>query len=96
MSKRMSFQHESELRALHWDAELIQSDVWDTKNFVWKPNAVFKPGINIPVDLDELIRRVHVAPTAEPWFHDLVKSVLAEYGLNKEVRKSKLAEDPIS
>lgn len=46
------------------------------------------------VDTDTLIQEVFVAPKSEPWFYELVRSVLSRYGLTKPVRWSSLFDDP--
>jgi hypothetical protein len=48
-------------------------------------------GIKLPVELDNFIRSVVVAPEAGSWFFELVSDIAMRYGLNVPVRKSKLA-----
>jgi hypothetical protein len=43
------------------------------------------PGKLIPVDLDILIDKVFIAPNSPAWIHDLIKKVLARYGLNIDI-----------
>jgi hypothetical protein len=43
------------------------------------------PGIYVRVDLDDLIEAIFVAPDAEPWFRDLVESVMKRYGFERPV-----------
>ncbi len=63
--------------------------------------AIFKEtgstieGMPVKMDLDMLIDKVYVSPSAPVWFANLVKSVLMKYGLNKKVEYSKLDENPI-
>ncbi len=52
-------------------------------------------GSYIPVDLDILICKIFVSPTAPEWFFDLTKSVAKKYGINKETLQSSLADDPV-
>jgi GTPase SAR1 family protein len=88
--KRKSFEHEKELRALTLIMPGKTED--DSIDFsIRNPNL----GIYVDVDIDVLIDRVYVAPTALPWFHDLTKSVMETYGVEKEVIKSNLAVDPV-
>lgn len=49
----------------------------------------------VPVDLDLLIEKVYISPSAPIWFAKLVENVLVKYGLDKIVEHSKLDEDPI-
>jgi hypothetical protein len=88
--KRKSFEHERELRALTLIMPGKQGD--DSIDFsIRNPND----GIYVDVDVDVLIDRVFVSPTALPWFYDLTKSVMETYGVEKEVIKSNLAVDPV-
>jgi hypothetical protein len=55
-------------------------------------------GIAIPVRLNNLVRRIVVAPKAETWHMDVVRSLLEKYGLSELsqlVHKSDLDRDPI-
>jgi len=54
-----------------------------------------KNGIFVPVDVPALIEKIYVAPTAEYWILDLVKSITKKYELNNEVIKSSLFDDPV-
>jgi hypothetical protein len=89
MRKRKSFEHERELRAIHWDStesmEIIHKE--RTHNS--------KQIILIPICLDTLIEKVFVAPTSPPSYMDLTKSELERFGIDKPVQQSRLAEDPI-
>ncbi len=95
LHKRKSFEHERELRALFADNSALTEIV--TKDRKSRPGGIsFASGLPIPVDLDRLIERVFVAPTAPGWFQELVKSVLEKYDLkNKEVIKSSINTDPV-
>jgi hypothetical protein len=89
LHKRRGFQHERELRAAIMD---VPVDANNTVNF----DAIGSiPGHYVPVNLDALIQRVYVAPTAPDWFLGVVKSVTGNYGLSeKEVIRSTLAARP--
>lgn len=52
-------------------------------------------GIHMPVQINQLLTRIVVSPSAQPWFIELVKDVMKKYGINVPVRPSKLAIDPI-
>lgn len=84
--KRKSFEYEKELRAI-----ILQhpSD--------FAPNTSLKTpkGILINVDIEKLVEKIYVSPTAEKWFEELVRSVAKKYNINKPVVRSSLAEDPI-
>jgi len=88
--KRKSFEHEKELRAL----TLIMPEKPDEDSIDFSvPNQNL--GIYVPIDVNTLIDRVYVSPTALPWFYDLTRSVMEKYGIEKEVIKSNLAVDPV-
>ena len=58
--------------------------------------AVGPKPFNLPVDLGCLVQAVYVAPGAQQWFEDAIRSLLARYGLGQvQVRRSDLSKDPI-
>ena len=81
LHKRISFQHEREVRAL----------------FLRHPE---KDGPDDPrgcyckVDLTKLVGEIVVAPFAEDWFGDLVRSLAERRGIGDRVRPSTLSETP--
>lgn len=87
LCKRMSFEHEREVRALVYRSDLVGMSLEDI-------NESFGYGMNVRCDLDVLIEEVYVAPTSPAWFMDLVKSVLKRFGLEAPVRQSRLDELP--
>ena len=86
--KRKSFQHEQELRAVIFKFPSKFSTI--TSNV-----ATFSDGIYVPVNLNTLIEKAFVSPTAENWFGDLVKSIAERYDFKKAITKSNLSDDPI-
>lgn len=84
--KRTSFAYEQELRALLLkkievvDGKVVETDV---------------PGELVEVDLEALVRAVHISPTCSGWFADLVGRVANKYGLHVPVHRSELGRDPI-
>ena len=68
--KRSSFAHETELRAIVWSSENV--------NKTQIPDGAM--GVTIDVVPEELIKSVHVSPTAPRWFGELVEQVLRRYG----------------
>jgi hypothetical protein len=91
MYKRKSFEHERELRALIWTPQ-------HGKNIIGNPVLnKFRgvSGIYVPINLDQLITRVYVAPTAPNWIVELLTSVVEKYELKKEVVQSDLASTPV-
>jgi len=87
LHKRMSFEHERELRAI------IQSPFPGDSSTTGVDE--FPDGLLASVNLDKLIEKVYVAPTAPAWFTDLVKSAVATYGFNMSILQSDLSQDPI-
>ncbi len=54
-----------------------------------------EPGVNIPVDLSELILDVWVSSDAPAYFIDVVNAVAEKFHLNKQVLRSDLRTMPI-
>ena len=87
MYKRREFEHEREVRAIRW----IRSSSEDSSALdVASPPK----GLLHGVDLSILIKGIVVAPYAEDWFADLVRSVAGRYGLGDYVYTSSLAASP--
>lgn len=86
--KRMSFEHEREVRALMQDIPLI-----DGVANVAQP--VRATGRYHETDLSKLIHEIVTSPFAQEWFEELVKSVANRYGLQAPVKRSSLAEQPV-
>lgn len=90
MFKRLSFEHEQELRILKPLGNLA---ALQSKRSVPHNQAV---GELIPCDLKQLIQAVHVAPNAPAWFEDLVQRVVDRYwGSAIPVKRSRLADSPL-
>jgi hypothetical protein len=90
MHKRLSYRHEAELRALvRWEPRFRGNSL---KPLWQKPKHT---GMVVPVDLNVLIESVFVAPNAEPWFHKVVDSISAKYGLSAPLHDSRLGETPL-
>lgn len=86
LHKRKSFEHEHELRA-------IILSIGDEGIDLTRESSDL--GMYIPVNLDILIEKIFVSPTAPKWFNDLIISIVAKYNLKKEVIQSSLANDPV-
>ena len=86
-NKRKSFEHEKEIRALVSHA---------IKNPKRKANESYDGfGVNIKVDLNELIENIYVSPFSPLWYHDLVISVLKRYNTKFDVLQSSLNNEPL-
>lgn len=89
MTKRMSFAHEREIRAVAWSrlsSELGGDDI--------RRNATAH-GVPIHIDVKNLIEAIYVSPVAATWFGDVVKNILSAYSVEIEVKQSSLSETPI-
>ncbi len=87
--KRKGFEHEKELRAATMKIQLKSNNALDIEAI--KATR----GLYISVDLQTLIERIYVAPTAPDWFLELVQSVVDKYGMNDtKIIRSELALPP--
>lgn len=84
MHKRISFEHERELRAL-----LYRFPTKDEKMDM--SVTTIENGIFVSIDLNVLINAIFVSPTSPEWFYDLAQSIVRKYGLDKSVIQSSLA-----
>lgn len=88
LHKRLSFEHEHEVRAI------IQNvpDVWDAN----RPSPFERlGGVHVPVAVASLIEAIHVSPAAPSWYMELVQQITMHYGLSAPVHQSSLDGDPI-
>ena len=60
----------------------------------YEPQEPFREGLRVQVDLDRLVHRVYVSPSAPLWFVDLAKDVVTKYGYVFEVCQSALDQAP--
>lgn len=85
LHKRISFQHERELRALidleHVQAPLAGSEV--------------EGGMKVPVNVAQLVDKIYVSPKSSAWFVDLVRRVCKRYGLKLAPVRSSLYDGPV-
>jgi hypothetical protein len=86
--KRKFFRYEHEYRALIDLSKLTTSPVYD-----WSGEESQK-GKFVQVDLVRLIEKVVVPPQSEDRFVDEVREEVSEAGLNVDVRKSAMADEP--
>ena len=52
-------------------------------------------GLKLRVDLERLVEKIYVAPSAPAWFSGLVNAVVQRYGYSFPVVQSKLSEQPV-
>jgi hypothetical protein len=72
LHKRRSFEHEREIRAIIARYPPVE-DLLDPP-----PSA---PGTAVPVDLDELVEAIRVAPLSPSWYFEVVMGTAVSYGL---------------
>jgi hypothetical protein len=91
LHKRVSFEHEKELRAvISFPKEFFPRQEITEEQIKAAPS-----GIYIPVDLNTFIERIFVAPMTEPWIKGLLELVTKRYGLDKPIIQSSLDASPI-
>jgi hypothetical protein len=86
VTKRKSFEHEREVRAIVSCSSI-------------NPDQSGRPlttgGASIKVNLEKLVNAVYVAPTAPTWFLEVVHQTIKQFGYAFEVRQSDLTLDPL-
>jgi hypothetical protein len=85
--KRESFRHEAEVRALILDLESMKTKRHGNR---LKPRGKSDPGMNVPVEIDRLVCKIHVGPKAQDWFFEVVKTLVQSFRLRKPVVRSSL------
>ena len=83
--KRSHFEYEKEVRAIVQDLPI--GDYASSAD-------ICEVGIYYTTDLSRLIHKVVVAPRAEDWFLELVKSLVHKYGLRIPVTRSEMVAGP--
>ncbi|CDH32752.1 hypothetical protein [Xenorhabdus bovienii] len=81
MYKRKSFLHEKEARII-----MSIDNIDKTKQN--------HEGVYIPINLNKLIKKIHIAPDAPSWFEDLVKDIAIKHSIKAPVIKSSLYLSP--
>jgi hypothetical protein len=82
--KRKSFEHERELRALTCDVAKVMAEGKPPDSGEWRS-----------VDLDKLVEAIYIAPSAEPWFAELVKDISSKYAFRFHLNHSSLDLEPL-
>ncbi|HDR7625125.1 TPA: DUF2971 domain-containing protein [Bacillus mycoides] len=84
-TKRLSFKHEEEVRVVY--------SALDEKGF-WDDTTKYEDmhGINLKVDLNELIESIYISPDAPSWFASVVEVILEKFNIDAKVIHSKLYE----
>jgi len=101
--KRRSFEHEHELRAaftrIPTERGISINLAKMRKNYY---NVTIDHSINlnntveiIPINLNTLIEKIYVPPTAEDWFKEIIESLLKKFRATVNVERSELENDPV-
>jgi len=95
--KRQSFAHEQELRAVVWETGTKNQDELlceDSAEDHFIPIAFVSHGKTIKVPVGKLVETVYFSPLSEPWFVEMVKSIIAKYDFDFQIVNSSLLSDP--
>jgi hypothetical protein len=103
--KRKSFEHEREIRALVVKFPLrvgapdpgiggLDFGSFDFSSLDFGRETIGH-GLRIKVDLERLVERIYVAPSAPDWFADLVRALIFKYGYKFDVVHSDLDKQPL-
>lgn len=84
--KKLAFEHEKELRGVIVHTETADGKAGD----ILPPES----GINTIIDIKTLIEKIYVAPTSPEWIFQLTKSMVRRFGLDIEVVRSNLEQEP--
>jgi hypothetical protein len=87
LHKRRIYEFEHELRAVMSDFQAAPPDAQ------W-PTGEGSLGIRVSVQLTDLLERIHVAPAAQDWFAQLVRTMVDRFAPGVEVRASAMKRDP--
>ena len=86
--KRKSFEHEKEIRAVIQELPNQERGI-----AVGIDNQ--SSGVTVKIDLEKLIKVVHVSPTAPRWFAGLTSDIAKKYGLSAPIKQSDLYSSPV-
>lgn len=88
LRKMASFQHEQEVRAVIQEIPRAEGGGLDS-------SAESEPGLEIQVDLRQLISTIYVSPAIDGWKRSLIEEICGKYELGCPIVRSRLDEDPI-
>lgn len=83
--KRMSYEHESELRCLTMDMHLGVKD----------PRNMECHGVKAEINLKDLIENIYVSPGSSSWFTELVQEISYVFNLDNKIINSCLDDKPL-
>jgi hypothetical protein len=82
LTKRKSFEHEKELRAVIWET---------SENTIRTDDGSVLANINIR----ELIENIYISPFSPNWYRDNIQIIIEKFDLEVPVRQSDLNKEPI-
>jgi hypothetical protein len=85
--KRLDFEYEHELRALIWKTQQEKGENFSGEREMQYP---IEKGISVPVNVNQLIETIYVAPSNPDWFWVLIDKIKTRYGLNADVVRSEI------
>ncbi len=98
--KRISFNHEREIRAILWTIDETEYKYLKKDGSLASPEDFYEQvlatkypdrfGINIPVDISNLVDAIHVSPTSPDWYLELIADVISKYGYKIPVVQSEM------
>jgi hypothetical protein len=104
MHKRLSFEHEREVRAITSNHGLAR-EIWQEANHSYGPTDTtphplgipedFPAGLNVPVNLAHLVETIYVSPEVDRWFAELIEKLIRRYGHPWPIYHSDLNKDPV-
>ena len=95
LRKRLSFEHESEVRLVLWSIE--KGNIAFSSNGVNLEELASPPEYAVQVELKELIECVFISPNSKSWFKEIVGDVLCKYGhKNAQLEQSNFDVSPPS
>jgi len=82
LTKRRSFEHEKELRAV----------IWETSSETPRTDD---GSVLANLNLNELIENIYISPFSPGWHRDSVQAVVRKFGLNVPALQSELDNQPL-
>jgi len=86
LHKRKSFEHEREVRCI--------TAKWPPGPDTFSTDSI-DSGLYIRIDIETLVEKIYIAPSAPDWFTELIKAVVNQYGYSFLIAQSKLDEQPV-
>lgn len=87
--KRKSYEHEKEIRAI------ILKYPPAVDGHVTVTNFNTTKGIDVKVNLIELVENIYIAPNSPDWYFDQISIILEKFGQSFNLHKSNLNDDPV-